>query len=226
MRAMTRLPYQEELQRLQTAVVDELGQVSSQLARVLELLESGAPEIGDAVIAGDDEVDRRYRALQTDLVTVIARQAPVASDLRLITALLHISRMIERMGDQCVNIAKLISVAGPRPAGTEAFHACLLSMARETDAAVHAAGSALRDEDVGAATALEDADSVVDDLNRACFTHAITLGDAEDRRTWATAMILVSRALERIADNAVDIGAHLRFAVTGTFEARAVPPVA
>ena len=98
MRAMTRLPYQEELRRLQTAVVDELGQVSSQLARVLELLESGAPEIIDAVIAGDHEVDRRYGELQTDLVTVIARQAPVASDLRLITALLHISRMIERSG--------------------------------------------------------------------------------------------------------------------------------
>ena len=128
------------------------------------------------------------------------------------------------MGDQCVNIAKLISFAGPRPAGTEAFHACLLSMARETDAAVRAAGSALSDEDVRAATALEDADSVVDELNRACFTHAIVLGDSEDRRTWATAMILVSRALERIADNAVDIGAHLRFAVTGTFEAGSVPP--
>jgi phosphate transport system protein len=221
---MTRTPYQEQLQRLQQAVLDELDLVSRQLALVIDALQASDPELAGKVVDRDQEVDRVYRTLQSDLVTIIARQAPVASDLRLITALLHISRMVERMGDQCVNIAKLIAVAGPLPDGAQEFHACLLEMGRATEEAVRRASDALRRDDVVAANALEERDSVVNALNRACFSRAIELGDAEDRRKWATAMILVARAFERIADNAVDVGAHLRFAVTGTFEARPVAP--
>jgi phosphate transport system protein len=218
---MTRAPYQEELHRLQDAVLEELGLVDRQLTLVLDALDRGEAGLADQIVAGDEEIDRRYGALQTDLVTIIARQAPVASDLRLITALLHISRMVERMGDQCVNIAKLIAVAGPVPAGAESLHSCLLSMGHATQEAVRKAAQALREENADAAAALHDGDSVVNELNRSCFTQAIELGDAADRRTWTTSMILVARSLERIADNAVDIAAHLHFAVTGTFEARA-----
>jgi phosphate transport system protein len=221
---MTRVPYQEELQRLQAAVNEELDAVSGQLRLVVDALECGDRSIADRVIRGDAEIDRLYGALQNDLVTVIARQAPVASDLRLITALLHVSRMIERMGDQCVNIAKLVAVAGPRPAGTDEFQHCLLSMGRATGEALTAAAAALRDEELAAARALEEGDTAINELNRSCFVHAIELGDTEDRRAWATAMILVSRAFERIADNAVDIGAHVRFAVTGRFEPRPAAP--
>jgi phosphate transport system protein len=223
---MTRVPYQAELQRLQHAVHDEPRAVSRQLAPVREALESGDRAIADEVIERDGEVDRLYAELQADLVTVIARQAPVASDLRLITALLHVSRMIERMGDQCVNVAKLLTVAGPSPDGTEEFHGCLLMMCRATEEAIEAAATTLCDEDLDAARALEEGDTVVNELNRSCFARAIELGDAHERRAWATAMILVARAFERIADNAVDIGAHMRFAVTGTFESRPATPAA
>jgi phosphate transport system protein len=217
---VTRAPYQEELQRLQRAVVDELDVVSRQLARALEALEHSDSGAADEVVRGDAEVDRRYAALQNDLVTVIARQAPVASDLRLVTALLHISRMVERMGDQCVNVAKLAAVAGPPPPGTGDFQGCLLDMGHAVEEAIRGVTEALRNDDAGVARRLADDDSTVNELNRRCFSQAIELGDQEDRRTWATAMILVARAFERIADNAVDIGAHLHFAVTGTFEPR------
>jgi phosphate transport system protein len=182
---VTRTPYQQELQRLQGAVHEELDAVSRQLALVLDALEAGDQTIADRVIEGDAKVDRLYAALQNDLVTVIARQAPVASDLRLITALLHVSRMIERMGDQCVNIAKLVAVASPRPDGTDEFQRCLLAMGKATAESLTAAATTLLEEDLDAA-----------------------------------------RALERIADNAVDVGAHMRFAVTGRFEARPVAPAA
>jgi phosphate transport system protein len=218
---MTRVPYQEELQRLQGAVLEEIDLVDRQLTLVLEALDRGETGVADQVVAGDEEIDRRYGVLQTDLVTIIARQAPVASDLRLITALLHISRMVERMGDQCVNIAKLIAVAGPVPTGAEGLHECLVSMGAATQEAVRDAAQALREADADAAAALHEGDSVVNELNRSCFVQAIELGDASHRRTWTTSMILVARSLERIADNAVDIAAHLHFAVTGTFEARA-----
>jgi phosphate transport system protein len=215
---MARLDYQDELRRLQEAVLEELDVVARQLSLALEALQGGDARVAEQVVAGDEEVNRLYRRLQADLVRIIARQAPVASDLRRITALLHISRMIERMGDQCVNVAKLIVVAGPAPGGADEFHGCLLSIGRATEEEVRAAARALRVEDSAAADALEDRDTVVDELNRACFSHAVDVGDSADRRSWATAMILVSRAFERIADNAVDIGAHLRFAVTGSFE--------
>jgi phosphate transport system protein len=223
---MTRLPYQEQLHRLQASVHDELDAVSRQFALVIDALESGDHSIVDRVIEGDAEIDRLYGALQSDLVTVIARQAPVASDLRLITALLHVSRMIERMGEQCVNIAKLIAVAGPCPPGADGFQQCLLAMGRATGEALTTAAVTLRDEDLDAARALEEGDRDINDLNRSCFAYAIEFGDTEERRAWATAMILVSRAFERIADNAVDIGAHMRFAMTGVFEGRPVTPAA
>jgi phosphate transport system protein len=215
---MTRLDYQEELRRLRETVIEELDVVAGQLSLALQALDNADTAIADQIVAGDEGVNRLYRQLQADLVRVIARQAPVASDLRLITALLHISRMIERMGDQCVNVAKLIAVAGRAPAGAAEFHACLLSMGRATEDAVLTAARALRIEDASAAEVLEEGDTLVDDLNRSCFSQAIDFGDSAERRAWATAMILVSRAFERIADNAVDIGAHLRFATTGSFE--------
>jgi phosphate transport system protein len=223
---MTRRDYQDELRRLHATVVEELDLVGRQLSLVLEALEHGDARVAQDIVAGDEDVDRVYRLIQADLVTVIARQAPVASDLRLITALLHISRMVERMGDQCVNIAKLVRVAGPVPAGADAFHACVLSMGRATEDGVRRAAGALRAADPSAAAALEEADAVVDELNRSCFSQAIDFGDSAERRAWATAMILVSRALERIADNAVDIGAHVRFAVTGSFDASPAAPAA
>lgn len=216
---MTRQEYQEELHRLRETVLEELDVVTRQLARVVAAVEGSDAGACEAVVAGDDEVDRLYRRIQSELVTVIARQAPVASDLRLITALLHISRLVERIGDQCVNVAKLVALAGTPPPGAEAFRASLVAMGRAAEQEVRGAAAALRDDDLAVARVVAERDEVVDDLNRACFNRAIELGDGTDRRSWATAMILVSRAFERVADNAVDIGSHLRFALTGSFEA-------
>jgi phosphate transport system protein len=214
---MTRLHYQEELRRLQHAVLEELDAVEQQLALVLEALPTADRAVAERVVRRDEDVDRRYAAVQTDLMAVIARQAPVAGDLRLVTALLHISRMVERIGDQCVNVAKLATVAGPPPAGTEGLAGCVLEMGRRALEAVRGAAAALREHDVGLTDALAHRDQDVNELNRTCFKWAIELGSEESARAWATSMILVARAFERIGDNAVDIGAHVRFAVTGAF---------
>jgi phosphate transport system protein len=214
-----RIRYQQELERLQRATLDEFEAVAGQLALVLDAFERCDTELASDVIRGDEAVDRLYAALQNDLVSVIAREAPVATDLRLITALLHVSRMIERMGDQCVNVAKLIPVAGPAPAGAEDLRDCLLEMGRGALRQVRCAIGGLRAPDQGLLSELAAGDAAVNELNRTCFSRAIALGDEEARRAWATAMILVARAFERIGDNAVDVGAHLRFAATGSFEA-------
>ena len=220
---MARLRYEDELRGLRTSVIEELKLVTAQLGRAIEALERCDPALASEVVDGDEEVDRRYGALQTDLVSLIARQAPVASDLRLITALLHVSRMIERMGDQCVNVAKLVPVGGAVPPRAGELRDGLLQMGREALQLAREAAAALPEGGLDCAEALAERDSEVNDLNRQCFTRAIELGDDEDARAWATAMILVARAFERIGDNAVDIAAHMRFAATGTFEPRTAP---
>jgi phosphate transport system protein len=217
---MTRSRDQDELRGLHDNVVEQLGVVAGQLALAIEALERGDAAVAAEVIRRDYEVDRRYAELQGDLVAVIARQAPVAGDLRVVTALLHISRMVERMGDQCVNVAKLVRVAGPPPAGAEEFQRCLLEMGRHAHVAVRGAATALRGWDVDLASRLAASDADVNELNRTCFVRAIELGATEPARKWGTAMILVARAFERIGDNAVDIGAHVRLAATGTYEPR------
>jgi phosphate transport system protein len=203
-------------------VLEELDLVAGQLSRTVEALERCDEALASEVVERDAEVDERYGTLQTELVALIARQAPVASDLRLITALLHISRMIERMGDQCVNVAKLVSVGGTPPARGAGLQGCLLQMGHDAFQQIQDAAAALRNWDADRAEAVTERDSEVNDLNRQCFQRAIELGDDEAARAWATAMILVARAFERIGDNTVDIAAHLHFAATGTFEPR--PP--
>jgi phosphate transport system protein len=217
---MTRTHFQDELRALEQAVVEELEAAAGQLARVIDALDRSDRELADEVIQGDAEVDRRYATLQQDLMTLIARQAPVAADLRLVTALTHISRMTERIGDQCVNIAKLVPVGGTAPRGGAELQSCLIDMGRHALDAVRGATRALQEHDTGFADALAERDEDVNQLNRTCFNRAIALGGDEAARTWATAMILVARAFERIGDNAVDIGAHVRFAATGEFAAR------
>jgi phosphate transport system protein len=125
---------------------------------------------------------------------------------------------IERMGDQCVNVAKLIPIAGHEAPADEQILHNLVRMGRSVRAEITQAKRAFRDRDVDLARDLVRLDDVVDDLNRDCFHLAIEIGDDHDRREWAMAMMLVARALERMGDNAVDIGEQVAFVVTGLFQ--------
>jgi phosphate transport system protein len=137
--------------------------------------------------------------------------------LRLISAVLHVMKNIERMGDQCVNIAKLIPIAGHAPPADQRILNNLLTMGDAVRAEIRQAKRAFEDRDVDMARDLVRRDDVVDNLNKECFHMAIEVGDDHDRREWAMTMMLVARALERIGDNAVDIGEQVAFVVTGLF---------
>src|SRR5882762_9377998 len=110
--AETRVHFQEELSRLEDQALGGLDMVVSTLDRTLEALEHQDVELASMVIADDDRIDGRYLEVHQGLLSLLALQAPVASDLRLVASLLHVIRSIERMGDQCVNIAKLIPLSG------------------------------------------------------------------------------------------------------------------
>jgi phosphate transport system protein len=212
-----RVEYQEELERLEASALDGLNLVSSALSRTLEAVEHQDVELAQLVVADDDRIDGRYLEVHQSLITLLATQSPVATDLRLISALLHVLKCIERMGDQCVNICKMIPLSGNEPPSDREMVKLILTMGGQTKTLIGQAKRAFGERDVELAHDLVRQDDVVDNLNRECFRLALEIGDDADRREWAMTMLLAARAIERIADNAVDIGEQVAFVVTGLF---------
>ena len=213
----TRVHYQGELEQLEASALGGLDLVSDQLSRTLEVVEQQDVELAQLVIADDDRIDGRYLEVHQSLITLLATQAPVATDLRLISALLHVLKNVERMGDQCVNICKLIPLTGNEPPADAEMVRRIITMGKQTRTLISQAKRAFEDRNVEMARDLVRQDDVVDNLNRDCFRLALEIGDDADKREWAMTMLLAARAIERIGDNAVDIGEQVAFVVTGLF---------
>jgi len=213
-----RVEYQEELERLEASGLGGLDLVTAALGRTLEAIEHQDVELAQIVIADDDRIDGRYLEVHQSLITLLATQSPVATDLRLISALLHVLKNVERMGDQCVNICKMIPLTGNEPPADEEMVQLILTMGRQTRTLIGQAKRAFEERDVEMARDLVRQDDVVDKLNRECFGQALAIGDDPDRREWGMTMLLAARAIERIGDNAVDIGEQVAFVVTGLFK--------
>jgi phosphate transport system protein len=213
----TRLHYQEELEQLEQRALGGLDLVVQSLDRTMEAVEHQDIELSELVIADDDRIDGRYLEVHQEILTLLATQAPVATDLRLISALLHVMKSMERMGDQCVNIAKLIPLTGhDAPQRPEMLNR-ILQMGKQARSQVSQAKKAFEARDIQLARDLVRQDDLIDDLNKECFQIAVEVGEEHDTREWAMTMMLVARALERIGDNAVDIGEQVAFVVTGLF---------
>jgi len=213
----TRVHYQEELEKLEASALGGLDLVSAALGRTLEAIEHQDVELAQLVIADDDRIDGRYLEVHQALITLLATQSPVATDLRLISALLHVLKNVERMGDQCVNICKMIPLTGNEPPADEEMVKLILTMGRQARTLISQAQRAFAERNVEMARDLVRQDDVVDNLNRDCFRLALELGDDPDVREWAMTMLLAARAIERIGDNSVDIGEQVAFVVTGLF---------
>jgi phosphate transport system protein len=214
---MPRAQYQAELQLLEERTLGGIDLVVETLGRTIEAVQHRDIELAEMVVADDDRIDGRYLEVHQSILTLLATQAPVATDLRLIAALLHLMKSIERMGDQCVNIAKLIPLTGHEPPLDERMLENIVTMGRQARSLLTQSRQAFAGRDVELARDLVRQDDVIDDLNRECFGLALEIGDEHDRREWAMTMMLVARALERIGDNAVDIGEQVAFVVTGLF---------
>jgi len=213
----TRLHYQEELERLESRAMGGLDLVVQALDRTLEAVEHQDFELAELVGADDDRIDGRYLELHQEILTLLATQAPVATDLRLISALLHAMHNIERMGDQCVNISKVIPLTGHDAPQRPEMVERILRMGKQARSMISQAKKAFQGRDVELARDLVRQDDLVDSLNKECFQIAVEVGEEHDTREWAMTMMLVARALERIGDNAVDIGEQVAFIVTGLF---------
>jgi len=214
----TRHAFHEELARLEEQALGALDMIVAALGRALEALRHQDVELAQIVISDDDRIDGRYLEVHQGILTLLATQAPVATDLRTVAALLHVIKHVERMGDQCVNIAKLIPITGHEPPVDEEILSVVSRMGDLAISEVRQAKQAFQLRDVDLAQDLVRQDEEINKLNRDVFRMGVAAGGSdEDRLEWVLTIVMVARALERVGDNAVDIGEQVAFVVTGLF---------
>ncbi len=213
----TRHAFRESLKELEDQALGGLDLVIGQLDRALEAVSYQDVELAGMVVADDDRIDGRYLEVHQGILSLLARQAPVATDLRIVAALLQVIRCVERMGDQCVNIAKLVPLSGHEPPKDKDILDAIERMGQYARSQVSEAKEAFASRNVDLAQDLVRQDAEINRLNREIFRRAVDAGDNAEVREWAMFMILVARCLERVGDNTVDIAEQTVFVVTGLF---------
>ena len=209
--------YREDLKSLEEQTLGGLDLLTQALDRALEAVNYQDAELAGMVVADDDRIDGRYLEVHQGVLSLLARQAPVATDLRILAALLHIIRCIERMGDQCVNIAKLVPLSGYESPKDKDILDAIERMGRHARSQVAQAKEAFGSRNLELAQDIVRQDREINRLQRMIFRRAVEIGDDVEEREWAMYMILVARALERVGDNTVEIAEQVAFVVTGLF---------
>lgn len=213
---MPRISFATELDNTETDLLSEGALVRRQLDRVTEALVRRNVELAETVVTEDDPVDAMYLATDTRVLNLIALQAPVAGDLRLVSAILHSNLHLERIGDLCVNIAKFVLNEHPYPTET-AMVRTLRDMGDRAGEMLDMALRAFSDRDVETAEELVIKDDALDRLNRAMIDHLREYMGDPGTYQWASQLLLVARYLERVGDHCVDIGEQVSYLVTGVF---------
>ena len=212
-----RLHLRDEIRAIEKHALDGMAIVADQIDRTMRVIVDRDFAMADIVITDDDRIDGRFLEVHSEILSLIARQAPVATDLRLLAALLDVIRRMERMGDQCVNICKVLLLAPEAPEDDLQLTQRILDMARRARALALESARAFGARDIAAAERLCQVDDEIDTLNREVFQIAVALAGDPSAREWAMWMTQVSRALERIGDNAVDIGEETAFVASGVY---------
>lgn len=211
-----RVGFQEELDQLEASIHEEGTLVLRALRGAIEALVHQDRELADEVINFDDEVDERYIAIEEGIQGLLARQTPVAGDLRFVLAVLHVNLHLERMADYCVTIAKLVKLA-PTVAPDRMFVEGFEEMGSRAEEMIKVALDSFASRNLEQAETLVDLDELIDRANRRFVQHVLSFGRDPKLHEWGLRMIIVSRCFERIGDHAVDIGERTAYVVTGEF---------
>jgi phosphate transport system protein len=208
-----RAAFDHELTDLHTRLVGLGRTVQAQLDDALAALAGGDADAAEAVVGRDRQVDHESAEIEWRLLCALARQAPVARDLRLVAGLLHVNEHLERMGDLCANVARTVPGLADHPAPPEA-RATLTEMGARVRQVVTAALACFADRDAAAAERLPALDEAVDRLNDRVFLQ-LKQANSPGELGWAFQVVLLARFLERLGDQAVDVGEQVCFIVTG-----------
>jgi phosphate transport system protein len=212
-----RLSFTEELAQLEASLQEEGDLVLRALRSSLNALARGDEELADEVISFDDQVDARYMQIEEGVQSLLARQTPVAADLRLVLAVLRVNLHLERMADYCVTVAKLTKLMGNLNVTDEAISRSIEDMGQRAEQMIRVALDAFATRDAKKAETLVDLDELIDRANRNATEDVLSLGNSPEEREYGLRMLVVSRCVERIGDHAVDIGEQVVYLVTGEF---------
>jgi phosphate transport system protein len=206
----------EALDRLEAQLQEEGQRVVTAVQGAVRALGGQDVELADEVIAFDDEIDRLFLDVQTGIQTLLALQTPVARDLRLLLAMLHVNLLLERSADGCVTIAKLTKlVSDTRP--DPALNEVLVEMGERAEEMIRVALDAFANRDLATAESLVDLDDLIDRANRRFVERLVDLMAQEELREWGLRMVVAARTIERIGDRAVDIGEQIAYLLTAEF---------
>jgi phosphate transport system protein len=211
-----RTGFHEELAALEAELQAESDLALRSLRAALTALEHGDRELAEEVIRFDDDVDERYLSIETGIQNLLARQTPVATDLRLVLAILHTNLHLERCADYCVTIAKLVKLTAELP-GDQGLIEAFEEMGLRAEQMLRVAIDSFAARDAVRAETLVELDELIDRANRRAMEQVFAIADDLDKRRWGLRMLIVSRCLERIGDLAVDIGEQTAYLVTGEF---------
>ena len=215
--------FHDALERLETDVQAQGTRVRVALARATRGLVAGNVALCGAVVTADDEVDRHYLDIERQVVDLLGRHAPVAADLRLLTAILHINLHLERIGDMAVNVAQLGQAVAGAPR-SQRWTSHLEQMSEHAVWMLELAMQALATRDAQASQQLPTLDERVDELNRSLLAAVLAPSQPLDQLAWVVHLHDAGRQLERAADHAVDIAEQVWFLVTGELREFASPP--
>ena len=206
--------YHEQLDSVGHSLVEMAGLVGRALSRATRALLVPDLPVAEAVISADDAVDALHRELDVLVLDLMARQQPVAGDLRTLVTSLRMSADLERMGDLARHIAKVARMRYPECAVPDELRE---TFARMGELGVDLAGKValiIQDQDLEAARTLEAQDDAVDRLHREVFTALLSQDNPYSIES-AIDVTLLSRYYERFADHAVSVARRLVFLVTG-----------
>ena len=209
-----RTTFNEQLDLVAANLQAEGDLVLRGLRGCLIALERQDAELANEVIDFDDQIDDQYQGIEQGIETLLALQAPVATDLRRIIAMLHANLHLERIGDYCVTIAKMVKLTH-RLEGDQAMLAAFGEMGVRAEEMIRVAMDSLEALDAERAESLMQMDELIDRVNRRAVEHVLDLGPDHGTREWGLRMLIISRCLERIGDHAVDIGEQVVYVVTG-----------
>jgi phosphate transport system protein len=212
----TRKRFHDELAALESEVLGLGERAERAVEESVRALATKDAELARHVIANDDALDATYLDIEQRILGLLATQTPVASDLRLVSAILHSNLHLERVGDMAVNIAKMALVTMDLPSSPVVV-SHLEEMGEVVGAMLRTAMEAFARRDAELAESLPEMDDPVDLLNRNMYREVAALASDPQMLDWGLRMNVISRQLERVGDHAVDIGEQVAFLLTGEF---------
>ena len=212
----TRKRFHDELAALESEVLGLGERAERAIAKAVQALVHRDDALAEQVVAEDDALDATYLDIEQRILNLLATQTPVASDLRLVSAILHTNLHLERVGDMAVNIAKITRVTMDLPS-SETVVTQLEEMGAVAGNMLRTAMDSFARRDADLAQQLQVMDDPVDRLNRNMYREVAALAADPQLLEWGIRMNVVSRQLERVGDHAVDIGEQVAFLLTGEF---------